>query len=78
MSKQIERKITSFCKTILNTLYVISCTGRWDIELEFEVKNNKEYRDIMQKFRNIFSDIIRDYETLVIYKEHKINYFPMR
>ncbi|MFC1801800.1 Lrp/AsnC family transcriptional regulator, partial [Nanoarchaeota archaeon] len=72
-----EKKIISFCKNILNTLYVIRCAGPWDIELEFEVLNNEEYRKIMMDFRNLFSDIIKDYETLIIYKEHKINYFPM-
>lgn len=78
LTKFDENKILAFCKSVLNTLYVIRCNGPWDLELEFEVINNAEYREIMLNFRNIFSNIIRQHETLTLYKEHKINYFPMK
>lgn len=77
LTEEKEKAILRFCKGIPNTLYLIRCAGPWDIEIELEVKNNEEYRNIMLDFRKQFSDIIKDYETALIYKEHKINYFPM-
>lgn len=78
LTEKKEKSILAFCRNNKNTLYFIRCTGSWDIELEFLVKNNEEYRKIMLEFRKIFGNEIRDYETALICKEHKINYFPMR
>lgn len=75
-NKRVKQIIT-YCSTIPNMLYFIKTNGQWDFELEAEAKNIEEFRNIMLNFRHHFSSIIKDHETLVTYKEHKINYFPM-
>lgn len=76
LTEEREKQMLTFFKITPNILYSIKCMGRWDIEIEAEVHNDEEFRQILMGFRHQFRDIIRDYETLLIYKEHKINYFP--
>ncbi|MBU1854931.1 MAG: hypothetical protein KKF89_04375 [Nanoarchaeota archaeon] len=47
------------------------------MEIDFEVKSNKEFREIMMKFNNLFGEIIKDYFVLNIYEIHKYNSLPM-
>lgn len=46
------------------------------MELDIEVKNVMEFRKIMMDLTTKFSDIIKDYSTLIIYKIYKYNLFP--
>lgn len=77
LTEQKERALLEFCRGVPNAVYLIRCAGPWDIEMEFEVEGNERYREIMLDFRKNFGDSVMDYETVLVYKEHKINYFPM-
>ncbi len=77
LSEEIEKKMLSFCTWENSVVYLVETVGEWDLELEAEVKDEAEFRKIMSSFRNAFSDIVQDYELLHVYKEHKVNYFPM-
>lgn len=74
---EIEKKMVSFCLSERTAVYLIRCFGEWDLELEAEVEDESEFRIIMSKFADLFNDTIDDYETLHVYKEHKMDYFPM-
>lgn len=76
LSKEKEEEIRNFVKQNPNGVQFLKVLGNWDVELEFEVKTDEELHQILQEVRNKFSDIIRDYDTLAVYKEHKLNYFP--
>src|SRR3989338_9137468 len=69
-------RIKYFCKINPNIIYVIHCTGPWNIEMEMEVENDSVFRNIMFNFRKEFEDIIQTYEPLDVYTEHKKIYFP--
>lgn len=75
-SSQKENELKYFVKQNPNGVQFLKLLGSWDVELEFEVRNEEELHKILLDIRNEFSDIIRDYDTLLIYKEHKLNYFP--
>jgi len=72
-----EKKMLSFCMAEPTIVYLIECFGEWDVELEAEVNDEAEFRDIMARFRNRFAELTQNYELLHVYKEHKLNYFPM-
>ncbi len=72
----IENQIYSYCRTIPKITYLINSFGEWDIELDVEVKNVDEFRAIMMDLNSKFSNVIRDYFSLIIYKIHKYNLFP--
>jgi DNA-binding Lrp family transcriptional regulator len=76
ISQQKQNQVLTYCKFIPNMLYFVQCFGQWDIEVEVNVKSNAEFRNIWVDLRNKFSENMLDFETLLVYKEHKLNYFP--
>jgi DNA-binding Lrp family transcriptional regulator len=78
LDENIEKRILEFSRNEKNMLYLVTCIGLWNIEVEVEVQNDEEFRLVMVRFKNLFSDLILDYETLLVYAEHKLDYFPIK
>ncbi|MCX6777531.1 MAG: Lrp/AsnC family transcriptional regulator [Candidatus Micrarchaeota archaeon] len=74
--EKIEKSLIAFCNNEPSIAYLVECTGNWDLEIEAEVKDEQEFRELLVRFRNRFKDIVKDYEILNVYKEHKMDYFP--
>ncbi len=75
-TNQEESRILEFCKQNPNIIYLTTCVGSWDIEIEVESENEKIFLDILRAFRELMGDLITDYETLTVTAEHKLNYCP--
>lgn len=74
--EKIEKAFLSFCVAEPAVVYLIECSGSWDLEIEAEVQDELEFRELLVRFRNTFKDIVKDYEILHAYKELKLDYFP--
>lgn len=59
-----------------NAIYVTQSIGRHNIEFEIELQNHSELNKYMKDLRRKFSDMIRDYSTLLHLSEPLINYLP--
>ena len=69
-------KFVDFCRGENNIVYIIKALGQWNYELDIEVDSIDDYRKIMMQMMNDFSDIIRDYDSLIIRKVYKYNFYP--
>lgn len=78
LDDEIERKILEFCKQEPQLLYCVMCIGPWNVEIEVEVPDNQTFREIMIRFRNLFRELILDYQTLQVHSEYKMDYFPIK
>ncbi len=76
-SKEEERRFFSFLRYETSVIDIIRMMGKWNFELDIDVKNADEFHKVMMKLKNNFSKNIQDYESLLIFKEHKYNFFPM-
>ena len=76
ISKQKENSLYSYCRAIPQIVYIINTFGEWDMEIDLEVGNIREFRKVMMEITSRFSDIIKDYTYLVIYKVRKYNLYP--
>lgn len=70
-----EKQLASFCSTNHNIVYALNSLGPWQFEMDIEVSDQAEFRDIMRQFLNNFSELISDYNTLNIYNEYKFCFF---
>ncbi len=61
-----------------NIVYEDEVLGGDDIEFEVQIPNTKELRKMLEEIRSIFSDIIKDYEVMEYYKEHKWLLLPVK
>lgn len=78
--KKINRKrlaeLMEYCKQQGNILNVVTPLGSWDIELEFEVPKFENFHGAMRDIREKFSDIVKSYDSISIYREYKVDYMP--
>jgi Lrp/AsnC family leucine-responsive transcriptional regulator len=59
-----------------NIIYHDEVLGGYDIEIEIQIENENRLRELIEDIRKRFSNIIKDYEVLHYYKEHRLRFFP--
>ncbi len=72
----VEKQLYEFLKHP-NVTFVVKHLGRWRIGMEIEVKNRNEFQEFLIDLRTRFGEIISEYETFPIFRDHVINYFPV-
>ncbi|MFA5049608.1 MAG: Lrp/AsnC family transcriptional regulator [Candidatus Micrarchaeia archaeon] len=77
MPLEREKKLVSFLCSHTNVVDVVRCLGEWDMEIDIDIKTSFELHELIMALKNNFADIIKRYETIQIFKEHKYNFFPM-
>jgi Lrp/AsnC family transcriptional regulator, leucine-responsive regulatory protein len=76
LSLEKEKELNNYLKLNPNITFVVKQIGRWRIGMEIETKNEEEFQEIFVNIRGKFSEIITDFETFPIFKDHVVNYFP--
>lgn len=76
LTKEKYNKFISYCGQIPNLTYIIDCIGSWDIELDFELENFNRFHEIMLDIRDRFSDIIKEYDFIIVMNEDKLDFYP--
>lgn len=71
-----ENKLIEFLQNNLSVYDVTKVIGYWDFEIDFEVKTNNDMVSFTREIREKFNDVIKEFETIRVFKEHVINYFP--
>ncbi len=77
-SEQRKKDFMGFCKQYKKVYYLTHTVGAYNLMLDVHVKSIEEFKEVLLELKSRFSDIIRVYESLVIFEEHKIDYFPIR
>ena len=77
VTKERTKEFFQFCKSQPNIIYINKIFGEWNTEINLEVENHPQYRKVISELKNNFSDIIKWYMPLIIYKFYKYDCFPM-
>jgi len=72
-----QKSLRQYIKQHPNIIYDNEVLGGDDIEIEIQVKNSIELRNILKDIKTKYSDIIKNYNHMLFYKEHKYVYFPI-
>ena len=76
LNEILEKRFIQFSRIHPYILYYSKSIGSSDVELELIVKDSIHLREVIAEIREKFGEIIKSYETLKIYKEYKLNFFP--
>lgn len=57
-------------------VYVTEAIGKFDLEFEMMAQTAAEMNEFLRGLRMEFSDMVKEYESELTYKEHQINYLP--
>lgn len=76
LSKSEKEKVIEYCKNNPNIGFIIFCIGSWPLELELIVKDNRQFYDIMEDFRQRFPEM-KGYDTMIFPIEYKFDWMPL-
>lgn len=71
-----REEFLEFCKAHPRIYYITNTIGSYNIMWDIHVNNIEEYRETLLDIKDKFSDIIRDYESIIVFEEYKISYLP--
>lgn len=71
-----EAELFAFLSSTPQITFAVKHIGKWRIGLEIETKTLNEFQDIFVEIRGKFADIITDFDSFPLFKDHMINYFP--
>lgn len=78
LSEEDEKKFIQYTRMHPYLLYYSKSIGLSDVELELIVKDSIHLREIISAIRDKFSHLIKSYETMKIYAEYKLDFYPFR
>ena len=73
-SEDSYKKLLNFSESHKNIIWFFKTIGDHDYEFRIEVENQERYQEILKEIRSNFSDIIKETETLIVFKELKEDY----
>jgi DNA-binding Lrp family transcriptional regulator len=65
-------------KDLTSSIYITKPLGMADLEFELMVKSNDEFHHTLQELRYKFPALIKNYTSMIIRREHYINYLPIK
>jgi Lrp/AsnC family leucine-responsive transcriptional regulator len=71
-----ERLFASFLKSHPTVIWAARSLGSWDMIIYVISKDTNDFYATMTEIRTRFGDLVKSYETLIAYKEHKYTYLP--
>ena len=75
-TEERKRQFISFCKQYKKIYYVTNTVGLYNLMLDIHVKSAEEFKEVLLELKDRFSDIIKLYESVIIFDEYKISYVP--
>jgi Lrp/AsnC family leucine-responsive transcriptional regulator len=75
MNKRLSQFI-GYCSSFRETVWPQRVIGSWDFELDLEVEDYGKFQAIMNDLREKFSDMVQNYEFIIVSKEFKLDLFP--
>ena len=69
LSEKDEKALLEWMRTHPNSLYYIRSLAPWEAEFEFAVESYQHFNQIINNLRKRFSDVIRNYEHLIMIYE---------
>ena len=69
-------KLVNYIAEFPQATFATTTLGKYDVAVEFIVKNTKEMRGLLNKIKENFSDQIVNYDIFIM-EEHSINWFPL-
>ena len=76
LNEEEERKLQEYCRTRQNIWYFCTILGPWNFEIDLDVESKEQFRSILRDIKINFSDIIKDYTVMTVFRTNKYNFCP--
>jgi len=75
-SKEQQQKLFSYFKNNPHITWATKLLGSFDLSIELEVSSTQKFREIIEEIKKNFSSLIKNHESIMIFEETLINYYP--
>jgi len=65
-----------FCRNHDKIYYLTNTIGLYNVMIDLHVKDIEEFKEVLFELKEKFPHLIEVYESFIVFKEHKIDYFP--
>jgi DNA-binding Lrp family transcriptional regulator len=69
-------RILEYLRQHPNVIHYSRYSGTFDLGVDVEMEGPEKFREMMSEMKTMFAKEIRNYEPLLVYKQHKITYSP--
>ncbi len=69
-------EFATYLKNHPNIVRAVKTIGEWDIEIQVEVENVSELRNVEMEIREKFSSLIKEIANVPLYRTYKKTFFP--
>lgn len=76
VNEQRKKEFLAYCASESHIYYISNTVGRYNLMMDIHVRTTEEFRDVLFDLKNRFSDLIKLYESLVVFEELLITYLP--
>ena len=76
INEKRKDEFIDFCRQHEKIYYVTNTLGLYNLMLDIYVKSTEEFKDVLLELKEKFSDVIKLYESFMVFDEYKINYMP--
>ena len=76
LTKDLEKKVVTFCATNANALFVVKFLGEFNFSILVESLDHEEYREFVNEFKKEFSIYLKSFVPLLITDYPKLNFMP--
>lgn len=76
LTDEKEKVLSSFIKSHPNMLYFTRAVGKYDLAIDVNAQDEKHFNDILMELRIKFQEVIKTYDTILMFEEYKYTYFP--
>jgi Lrp/AsnC family transcriptional regulator, leucine-responsive regulatory protein len=73
-----KKKLFTYCSNHKNIVFFIETVGKWNYEIIYEIKDQKQLQDLIIDLRTKFTDVIVDVESSILFDHYvKYNQYPL-
>ena len=71
LTEEKERQLNAYLKKNNYVAWIVKTIGKWNFQLSVFAKDAIHFRDILSDLRKEFSDVIVDYDSIMIFNQYK-------
>lgn len=76
IDEKTKKRFLNYILQQKETYYLTSTIGNYDQIVDLQVASSTDVRNLIFELRDKFPEVIKNFETLLIFKEYKISYLP--
>lgn len=76
ITEKRRKEFINFCNNHKKIYYITNCLGIYNAMLDIHIQSVEDFKEVLLELKENFSDIIKLYESMVIFEEYKIDYLP--